>query len=93
LYVVQLYDSRWTPKPYRPIYFGQAGNLATRGFPFDHHAFPCWRREAGSLFGLPVYISFYTGPLASSSAWRFAAEAELIQRYRPPCNRTLDSDR
>jgi hypothetical protein len=33
LYAVMAFDTNWGPQPYRPIYAGQAGNLAEKDWP------------------------------------------------------------
>jgi hypothetical protein len=81
LYAVLVPNSTVEPKPFRVIYFGQAGNLndrVTRG----HEKFQEWLNEAGSISRL--HVSFHTMPGDESE--RRSVEQQLIEQYQPACN-------
>jgi len=84
IYVVQVLDGSCGPQPFRPIYVGQSGNLAERGFPHSHHAYDRWVREAGSEWAL--WISAHDWLWTTDEARRLV-ERRLIDRYNPCCNR------
>ena len=87
LYVVMAYDARWTPLPYRPLYFGESDKIWNRATP-SHENYEIWRREAGTA---TLYRAFHhmTG---SSRAQRQARESALITQYSTPCNQRLSFD-
>jgi hypothetical protein len=82
LYVIMVEDQVWGPRPARPIYFGETGNFAERGFPFSHHAASEWMKQAwpGQL-----WVSYLTLPY-SDAARRREVERELVDSYNPVCN-------
>jgi hypothetical protein len=81
VYAILVSDSAWEPRPYRPIYFGEAEDLARRGVA-SHEKFEEWRRAAGAESGL--YVAYHL--MAGSDAERTAFGEELIREYRPACN-------
>jgi hypothetical protein len=83
LYVVLVEDHRWGPRPFRPIYFGESGNLLERGFPWGHHASGSWLFAARDRL-LWIAVSPWPG---STPAERRAFEAVLIREFAPECNR------
>jgi hypothetical protein len=76
-------DAKNKPEEYKPIYFGESGNLSERGFYEYHHKYKCWLREAGSLQNL--YIAYHLLP-NSTPDQRRTIEMLLITRYHPICN-------
>lgn len=82
LYVLMAPDFNWGPKPYRPLYFGQAENLFKR-VSQSHEKYASWVREAGSAANLYVGFHYMQG---STEHDRRSREAELIRHYNPPCN-------
>jgi hypothetical protein len=87
LYVVMAYDARWTPLPYRPLYFGESDKIWNRATP-SHENYESWRGGAGTA---TLYRAFHhmTG---STRTQRQARESALIARYNPPCNQRLSFD-
>jgi len=83
LYVISVSDLSSQPLPYRPLYFGETENFATRGIGRSHEKYCCWIREASMEANL--YISLFFMP-SSRAARRRAIEQQLIQAYRPSCN-------
>lgn len=81
LYVVLAEDSSCSPRPMRPLYFGESDNLADRGFS-SHHARHEWLREAA---GAPLWIAYSPTPYWTE-AERRAAEDALVRHYTPACN-------
>ena len=78
LYVVQVMDQEWSP---RPIYFGRTDEFSGRGAVSSHHAFRSWARQAGSE--IKLWISIHPEPNAMQ---RVVKQAALIQKYAPICN-------
>jgi hypothetical protein len=81
VYAVLVLDTQWGPMPYRPIYFGEAGNMSERVCP-SHEKYKSWERAArGGL----LFVAFHVIP---NEAARKAAEKQLIGQYSPECNVT-----
>lgn len=80
IYAICVYDNDWGPRPYRPIYFGEAGNREER-VTTSHEKFAEWVRVAGTRFKL--YVAFRT--ITDVTARRIA-ERRLIEHYKPECN-------
>jgi hypothetical protein len=81
VYAILVIDGTWRPRPYRPIYFGKAGNLASRLVP-SHEKYDEWCRVAGGAGKL--YIAYHLVP---DTDWeRAAVEEDLIKHYAPQCN-------
>ena len=81
VYGLVVTDTRWEPVPYRPVYFGRAASLATRGIDLSHAAVQRWhsvlqRREL-------LYVSYLA---ESRESARAAIEALLIEEYSPLLN-------
>jgi hypothetical protein len=81
IYVITAPSTDWSPRPFRPLYFGQAGNLKTR-LTWAHEKCSDWIEEAR---GLPIYGSYYLA-LGRTEEQRIAIEEEFIAHYCPPCN-------
>ena len=64
--------------PFEPIYFGQSGNFAERGFIESHKKYECWEREVGSKED--IFIAIYPMP-DSTEEERMEIESKLIARY------------
>jgi hypothetical protein len=83
VYVILVMDFAGNPRPFRPLYFGIAKNLAER-VTTSHENYDKWIRCAG-LTG--VYVSHYRME-GSSLAQRLHLERSLIKTYAPECNDT-----
>lgn len=81
------YDARWTPLPYRPLYFGESDKIWNRATP-SHENYESWKREAGTAI---LYRAFHH-MTTSSRAQRQARESVLITQYSTPCNQRLSFD-
>jgi hypothetical protein len=85
LYVVLAFDPAAAPRPFRPLYFGESGDIRSRATG-QHENHPAWCRSAG--VGMPLYRAVCALP-----GWplhqRRAAESALIRMYQPPCNERL----
>jgi len=89
VYVILAPDANWRPLPYRPIYFGETGDLSTR-VNAAHEHFENWKQEAAQL-----YVS-YMFTVLDSPAQRRQIEEALIACYAPQtplCNRKVPSNR
>ena len=85
LYVVLAYDSNWTPRPFRPLYFGESHDPWGRANA-EHEKYESWRAAAGVI--APLYRGLCLLP-GSTRSQRQAAESALIAEYSPPCNERL----
>jgi hypothetical protein len=83
LYAILRFDLSARPLPYKPIYFGETDNFATRGIGKSHDKYDCWALEAGAEADL--YISIFAMP-SSHAIQRRAIEQQLIATYQTPCN-------
>jgi len=81
IYAIMAPDDTWTPRKFRPLYFGEAGNLKTR-VTWSHEKSAEWVREARTS---PIYVSFYL-TLGKSEEERRTMEEKFIAHYCPPCN-------
>ncbi len=68
---------------WRPVYFGEAANFATAGFPRHHPCFGKWVLEAGGEDKLRIARHAMTG---AGQDERREILAALIREYAPPCN-------
>jgi hypothetical protein len=82
LYAVLVADSTWGPRNFRPLYFGKAGNLATRVVR-SHEKYDEWCRAAGGAENL--YVAYFS-MLGSRDDERTTVESGLIRHYGPHCN-------
>ena len=85
VYVVLVFDAFWGPRPFRPLYFGESGDLWSRTTA-AHEKSGSWRLHAG-MFAL-LYRAFCPLP-GSTQSQRQAAESALVAQYNPPCNERL----
>lgn len=85
LYAIMVHDATCHPLPYRLIYVGEAGKLSERVCR-SHEKYASWERAA---CGAQLFIAFHCIPNESE---RKAAERQLIEHYRPECNRTFNSN-
>ena len=85
LYAILVSDSRWSPRPYRVIYFGKAVDLSSR-VTRSHEKFDEWNRVARA--GI-LYLAVLSMPI-SSERERAAIEEDLIKHYAPECNRAFN---
>jgi len=84
LYVILKPDlSSSPPLPLKPIYFGQTGNFAERGFIKSHKKYKDWIREV--VEEEQILIAIYPMP-DSTEEERKAIESKLINQYQPVCN-------
>jgi hypothetical protein len=84
-YVILVNDPAWEPRPYRPIYFGEAEDL-TKKVVASHWKCDSWRHAAGPEGR--IYVAYHL--MVGSDAERTAFKEELIREYRPACNDTED---
>lgn len=82
LYAVLVFDFGCDPRPYRPIYFGKAQDIAQR-VTRSHEKYDEWCRACKSLTGL--YLA-YSVMADSSDLERHMVERDLIKAYAPECN-------
>jgi hypothetical protein len=88
LYVVLVYDLAWSPRPFRPLYFGESDNINSRASG-THENHSAWCREAGTH--TPLYRALCPLP-GWSKTQRQQMESALIANYNPPCNQKLSFD-
>jgi hypothetical protein len=84
VYVIAVRDDQWSPRKYRPIYFGKSIDLASRPTS-SHENYAEWCRVAGGAAHLYVALHFMPGTTDSERA---TLEKSLIGRYQPECNKT-----
>jgi hypothetical protein len=84
LYVILVLDFNCNPRPYRPLYFGKANDLAAR-VTRSHEKYSDWSRAAGSG---GLLVSYYITGI--SEWWRNDLEEKLIKHYTPQCNSTFN---
>jgi hypothetical protein len=83
LYVILTRDFKANPRPYRPLYFGMAADLAER-VTTSHEKYDEWSRCSG-LTG--ILVAHHT--MSGSTEWQRAnLEQALIRHYAPECNKT-----
>jgi hypothetical protein len=80
-YAVLVSDPSWQPRPYRPIYFGEAGDLAGM-VAASQGKYEEWRRAAAASDQL--YVAYHL--MSGSEAERTALAEGLIREYRPAGN-------
>jgi hypothetical protein len=81
VYAILVIDGRCKPRPYRPIYFGKAGDLQTRVVRW-HEKYDEWCRVAGGAGNL--YVAYHLAP--NSDSERSDVEVDLIKHFAPECN-------
>lgn len=84
LYAVLIPDPAARPRPFKVIYFGQSGDLSETEFFRGHIKYSTWMKWAGSEENLHIAICLMP---THSETERLTAEAALISRYLPECNR------
>jgi hypothetical protein len=84
LYVILVRDAGWSPRPFRPLYFGKSAGFDTRPT-YSHENYETWCRAAGGATNL--FVS-YRAMWCSTDAERQALETNLINYYKPECNKT-----
>ena len=82
IYAILEADTRWSPKPYRVLYFGESSNVLRRATG-AHERFSSWRATAGHA--KPLYRALCPMP-GSTKYQRQQVENLLIRKYGPPCN-------
>ena len=75
LFVILARDIHWSPKPFRPLYFGEFGNNEPQGLNSDG-----WLRPRGGAEGW--FVATLALPF-STTAHRCALRNELVQAYNP----------
>lgn len=80
VYAILMSDAAWQPRPYRPIYFGEAADLA--GVMASHEKYQEWLRIAGAADQL--YVAYHL--TSSDETDRAALKESLIKEYRPACS-------
>ncbi len=86
VYGILVNDQAWQPRPYRPIYFGEARDLGA-GVAISHEKYDEWLRTAGAADQL--YVAYHL--VSGGDAERAALAAGLSREYRPACNETADN--
>ena len=81
VYAILVSDAAWQPRPYRPIHFGEAGDLAGRVIA-SHEKYQEWLRAAGAASRIHVAYHLMSG----GDEERAAAVESLIEEYQPGCN-------
>lgn len=76
-------DPEGAPDRFAVIYVGHAEDLSAEGFPFRHHAAPCWIARAGSKYA--VHVASYEIP-GGLVGHRVQVADELVAVYSPQCN-------
>ena len=85
IYAILVSDAGWQPRPYRPVYFGEAGDLAVRVVA-SHEKYGEWLRAAGTADKL--YVAYHL--MSGGEAQRAAFEQSLIREYQPECNESMN---
>ncbi len=83
IYAILVDEPSSAPMPFRPIYFGETGDMSESGLIQHHPLHDCWYKQTGSVYRL--YIAVCEMP-DSSPVERKRLETELIKQYRPICN-------
>ena len=87
LYTILVFDAKSTPRPYRPLYFGESDGICTRATG-THEKYLSWLEEVGTFSTLYRALCFL--PMWTRSQ-RQQAESALIAEYNPPCNERLSA--
>ena len=82
LYVILVADSSAYPRQFRPLYFGESGNMNER-VATSHEHYDNWCRAAGGAENIRVAYCWMFG---STKEERVAVESALIEHYGPQCN-------
>jgi len=85
--VILVADNSWTPRSYRPLYFGETENLAERPTT-SHERYEDWCTAAGDAGNVRVAYCWMIGSLKDE---RTAIESDLIKFYKPECNIAYNS--
>ena len=85
LYCFSVVDSSWAPKPFRPVYFGETNNSASK-IDLRHAAIERWQLMGRNVNEL--YVSVYYVPYVPEIARRHA-ETVLIEKFRTSLNGSL----
>jgi hypothetical protein len=86
LYAILVFDCSCSPRMFRVLYFGKAGDLAVRVVS-SHEKYDEWCRAAGGAGNL--YVAHCQ--MTTSYEWeRTSIEASLIRQYTPVCNTKLN---
>lgn len=88
VYAVLVFDPTCTPRPFRPVYFGESDNIHGRAAG-THENQSSWRAEAGT--NTPLYRALCPLP-GLTKAQRQQVESLLIAKYSTPCNQKLSFD-
>jgi hypothetical protein len=81
IYAILVRDLRWTPRPFRILYFGESAKLTER-VTTQHEKYLEWVSEAA---GNILYVAYHF-TVKMTDQQRRDAECELINTYQPPCN-------
>jgi hypothetical protein len=87
VYAVLVSDPTWEPRHYRPVYFGEAADLAGAVWG-SHEKYADWCAMAGA--GERVYVSYHL--MSGNAGERAVFLASLIREYRPVCNSADSSE-
>jgi hypothetical protein len=88
VYAVLVFDPTCTPRPYRPVYFGESDNIHGRAAG-THENHSSWSAEAGT--NTPLYRALCPLP-GLTKTQRQQVESLLIAEYSTPCNQKLSFD-
>lgn len=72
------------PRNHTVLYFGEGGDLADQGLPFNHDDSDLWIHSAGDKTELYIFVCPMLGA-TSTERWRL--HERLVTEYNPPCNR------
>jgi hypothetical protein len=84
IYAIMVFDPTWSPRLYRPIYFGEAGDFSER-VRRSHENYSSWVRAAS---GGVLFVAFH---LIADARNRKSSERQLIAKYSPECNQIHNS--
>ena len=83
IYVILIRDDNWSPRNFRPLYFGEARILSTR-VNTQHERYSDWCRSTAGVENLFVAFHWMMGRTEEE---RKASEGELIAHFQPECNK------
>ncbi len=63
------------------LYIGQSEDLSLRGFPDNHHSYSCWLQNSNKK---DIFVVFSE---INGKENRLKIETELINIYKPVCNK------
>jgi hypothetical protein len=82
LYAILVPDGSATPRPFRPIYFGEAEDLSQR-VTRSHEKYDEWCKAASGATNLRLALCYMS---RSTKQERTTVESGIVQHYKPCCN-------